>query len=81
ITFMLNENIFDDLEFNNFELCFDSNDSLECCFNNTDERDFFDEILDNNGQLIINNEEDYSLSDCEVNDLTNENEGLYPLNK
>ncbi|KAF0536683.1 aldehyde dehydrogenase family 6 member b2 [Gigaspora margarita] len=78
---MSNENIFDDLEFDDLELCFDSNDSLECCFNNNDNIDFFDEILDNNGQLIVNNEEDFGLSNCKVNDLTNENEGLYPLNK
>ncbi|CAG8793218.1 34308_t:CDS:2, partial [Gigaspora margarita] len=67
--------------FDNLELCFDSNNSLECCFDNNDNRDFFDKILDNNSQLIINNEEDNGLSDCEVNDLTNKNEDLYPLNK
>ncbi|CAG8590716.1 8925_t:CDS:2, partial [Scutellospora calospora] len=73
---MSNENIFNDLEFNNLELYFNSNDSLEFCFDNNDNRDFFDEILDNNGQLIINNEEDDSLSDCEVNDLTDEKEAI-----
>ncbi|CAG8595245.1 7017_t:CDS:2, partial [Dentiscutata heterogama] len=78
---MSNKNIFDDLEFNNLELCFNSNNSLEFCFDNNDDSDFFDEILDNYGQLIINNEEDDSLSDCEVNDLTDKKEGLYPLNK
>ncbi|CAG8830528.1 434_t:CDS:2 [Gigaspora margarita] len=59
---MSNKNIFDNLEFNNLELCFDSNDSLEYCFDNNDNRDFFDKILDNNSQLIINNKEDNSLS-------------------
>ncbi|CAG8815407.1 32116_t:CDS:2, partial [Gigaspora margarita] len=67
--------------FDDLELCFDSNDSLECCFDNNNDIDFFDKIQDNNGQLIINNEKDDGLSDCEVNNLTNENEGLYPLNK
>ncbi|CAG8739292.1 12030_t:CDS:2, partial [Gigaspora margarita] len=66
--------MFNTYELNDLELCFASN--------NDDGSNLFTEILDNNGQLITE-EEDNSLtySDNEVDDILNAEKDLYLLTK